>query len=267
MRAGFVGLLIVTFAQLGLSDQKWQQKDPGTWTTADCIHIVQDSAWAKQANAYFGTTDQDARNFPVPLPTPQSAGLGGPSQTQATTTGTDGHWDGGVGRMPTGGTPTLPVMVRWDSAEPIRRALFTSHSDESRDTAASLNQPEKDYVIAVVGLIPGSGKPSKQTEDDTLAIPNEPHPAPEHAPIRVDIPRARQALMSTSRLGAKGKAAVAPDDVQINELTGEAVFFFPKTHPITDADKEAEFSTKYGSMEVTQRFRLKDMVFKGKLAL
>ena len=241
------------------ADQKWQQKNYGDWTPAETDRILGDSPWAKQGTAFFGSTDEDARTFPVPLPTPQQAGLGGPSQTQAST---DGRWDGGVGRMPKGGTPTLPLTIRWDSAIPVRQALLLTHDKESRDTEGSLGKPEKDYVITILGLIPGKNAVPRETDpfNDTPAAPVEPKP-------QIDIMRTRQGLLAAARLTPKGKPAIHPEDVQVDEATGAVSIFFPKRDPITAADKEVDFETQFGSMKVSQRFRLKDMIYKGKLEL
>jgi hypothetical protein len=45
------------------------------------------------------------------------------------------------------------------------------------------------------------------------------------------------------------------------------VFLFPKTVAIDMDDKEVEFSTKLGQTIVKTKFKLKDMVFNGKLDL
>jgi hypothetical protein len=47
----------------------------------------------------------------------------------------------------------------------------------------------------------------------------------------------------------------------------EVLFAFPKTTPITEDDKEVEFNVKIGDFSIRQKFRLKDMVVKGKLDL
>ena len=45
------------------------------------------------------------------------------------------------------------------------------------------------------------------------------------------------------------------------------VFHFAKTHPIELDDKDVEFATRRGSMDIRKKFKLKDMVYNGKLAL
>ena len=45
------------------------------------------------------------------------------------------------------------------------------------------------------------------------------------------------------------------------------VFVFPKTDAIALDDQEVEFITKLGETEVKKKFKLKDLVFAGQLAL
>jgi hypothetical protein len=44
-------------------------------------------------------------------------------------------------------------------------------------------------------------------------------------------------------------------------------FLFPRSEAITLEDKEVEFETKLGPMEIKRKFKLQDMVFGGKLEL
>ena len=248
----YFGLLLVLCLP-GLSvaaDQKWIQKDYTQWTSSESQQMLSNSPWARQATAFFGTTDEDARTFPVQSPTPRDAGLGGRSVS-------DGSWDGGVGRIPKGGTPTLPVTVRWDSALPVREALLKTHAPDLRDTEHTLEQPDKYYVITVIGLAPGR----------VPLDPDNVNNAANQQRTPFDVTLTRQGLMNQSRLAAKNKKPIVPADVRVDEGTGLIQIFFPKTDPISLSDKEVFFSTSYGSIKVTQRFRLKEMTYKGKLEL
>ncbi|MBV9082557.1 MAG: hypothetical protein JOZ62_07780 [Acidobacteriaceae bacterium] len=208
---------------------KWLAKDPAQWTPEEIDRVLSDSAWARQTTAILPSTDEDPRTYPVPLPTPHDAGLaGGVSSTSGSS---DGHWDGGVGRLPRDGTPTLPVTVRWDSALPIRQALRIRGSEAPS---------EKDYVIAVLGMVPA------------------------HQPLTAGM---RQGLINQARLMARGKKAIVPEDVEIDDGTGAVRIFFSRTEPITSNDKEVTFGTTFGSMKVIQKFRLKEMMYRGKLEL
>jgi hypothetical protein len=60
-----------------------------------------------------------------------------------------------------------------------------------------------------------------------------------------------------------------PTDVQISTTpkATEVLFTFSRSNPYTLDDKEVEFSTKLGDAAARYTFRLKDMVFNGKLEL
>jgi hypothetical protein len=241
---------------LGAADTKWMQKDYTQWTPAQAQRMLNDSPWAHEAAAFMGTTDEDARDFPVSMPTPRDAGLGGREVN-------DGHWDGGVGRLPKGGNATLPVMVRWESALPVREALFLSHSKETTDTEHTLSEPEKYYVITVEGLVRGRPTPAAPDPD---SAPTADNPA-NGGRVPVDINVIRQGLLNMSRLYPRDKKAIVPSDVRIDEQTGIVRIYFPKNVPIDLQDKEVTFETNYGSIKVAQRYKLKDMLYHGKLEL
>ena len=45
------------------------------------------------------------------------------------------------------------------------------------------------------------------------------------------------------------------------------IFGFPKTDPITAADKEVEFSTTIGAYHLKHKFRIKEMTLNGEPSL
>ncbi len=215
--------------------------------------MLNDSPWSRSVPAFMGTTDEDAREYPVKTPDARSAGLGGREVS-------DGNWDGGVGRLPRGGNATLPVMVRWDSALPVREALLVTHSRDTRDTEHTLSAPDKYYVITIEGLVRG-----RQTA--IAAETDSPDHPPNGGRTPYDINQIRQGLMNFSRLFPRDKKTIVPADVRIDEQTGTVHIYFPKDVPIELGDKEVSFQSSYGSIKVTQRFKLKEMVYRGKLEL
>ena len=48
---------------------------------------------------------------------------------------------------------------------------------------------------------------------------------------------------------------------------GVALLYFPNREPISLDDKEVEFDTRVGPFEVKYKFKTKDMVIDGKLAV
>jgi hypothetical protein len=76
-------------------------------------------------------------------------------------------------------------------------------------------------------------------------------------------------MLQQAALVVKGKEPIKPVDFMLEENgpSREALFAFPKTNPITEEDKEVEFNLRIGDIYIKQKFRLKDMVFNGKLEL
>ena len=254
MKSKQVLVLLCVPALLLAGDTKWMKKNYTEWTRAEAQKILDNSPWARSAAGFIGTTDEDAREFPVQSPTPRDAGLGGREVN-------DGHWDGGVGRMPRGGTASLPVMVQWESALPVREALLVTHAKTASDTTHTLAEPDQYYVVAVEGLVRGR-------QQLTPTEPNDPAENPPNGgrtPYDVNV--IRQGLMNLTRLYPQNKKPIVPAEVRVDEETGAVRIFFSKAVPIDLDDKEVVFQTTFGSIKVTQRFKLKEMVYQGKLEL
>jgi hypothetical protein len=81
--------------------------------------------------------------------------------------------------------------------------------------------------------------------------------------------RMRQMMAKSTSLSRKGKEPLKPEDVKIamGEKTMTVYFLFPKSEAITLEDKEVEFATKMGPMEIKRKFKLQEMMFAGKLEL
>jgi hypothetical protein len=73
--------------------------------------------------------------------------------------------------------------------------------------------------------------------------------------------------MVQSMLATPSRLAIRPENVKLDPDTGALHFFFPRKQTIVLADKEAIFEAKFGSMKIKKRFRLKDMMYRGKLEL
>lgn len=243
---GIIALSAAITALSLLGAEPWDKKDPATWTAKDAERVLTDSPWAQQAGAVFSlAAEEDPPPAPPPISPAAQAGLGVPNSGV--------RWDGGVGRN-RGPDPTLNVLVRWDSALPVREALDrTGKGDQPSERAA------KDYIISIVGLVPSGryrsvGRTETQSRsDDTVDARN-----PEEM---------LEGLMAASRLIPKGKPAISPEDAKLDGKTGTLRIFFPKTVPIVTNDREVIFTTRFGALTVQKRFRLKDMKYQGKLEL
>jgi hypothetical protein len=107
-----------------------------------------------------------------------------------------------------------------------------------------------------VGLIPAR-KPKAPGEDGSTS----------DDPPAMDVNQLRSGVAATTRLLRAGKAPLSPEQVLFDQATGRLEIFFPKTDPITLADKEVVFRTNFGTLKVVRRFRLKDMLYRGQLEL
>lgn len=226
----------------------WSHKDPAKWTEKDVQRVLSDSPWAQQASAVFSLAAEDPPPAPPPISPAAQAGLGVPNSGV--------RWDGGVGRS-RGPDPTLNVLVRWDSALPVREALSRAGKDVQSSSIAE--RAGKDYIISIVGLVPAGryrsvGRTESQSRSDDTVDGRNPE-------------EMLEGLMAASRLIPKGKGAISPDDAKLDGDSGTLYVFFPKTEPIAADDKEATFTTRFGALTVQKRFRLKDMTYRGKLEL
>ena len=143
--------------------------------------------------------------------------------------------------------PTVTAIVRWHTALPIKQAAARSrYGDEaatSPDAAKMLARQEQQYVVGIAGL-PGRlvrGKPEQ--------------------------------LRSSAFLKVKGQPPLQAADVKGDREQDRAnlYLFFPRgqagSHVITLDDQEVEVLLKLPSLEIKRKFRLKEMVYEGKLEI
>ena len=78
-----------------------------------------------------------------------------------------------------------------------------------------------------------------------------------------------RALAANTSLVVKGREPLRPLDVDLapRGRTLDITFRFPATVSLSAEDHEVEFSTSAGPLHIRHRFRLKDMVYQGKLTL
>ena len=242
LRKKFFGELPLLFACLAAlplilcATQFWSNKDSAQWTANEIERLLSDSPWAKQVGASFdNSTEEEEGSAAASLPGAAQTGMANGRGVS------DGKWDGGVSRTIHGGAPSLRVLVRWDSALPVREALLRSQAGGN----ARFDQVDKDYIVTVMGLVPGgAAQRSGQNPVEML-----------------------KGLIARSALLRLNKPVLRPDDVQLDASTGAVHFFFPRKEAITASDKEVLFVTHFGSIRVEKSFRLKDMMYRGKLEL
>ena len=76
-------------------------------------------------------------------------------------------------------------------------------------------------------------------------------------------------LRETTSLKRKNKDPIRPEVVEMHNQEESVTLYvaFPRTDPIVLEDKNVEFEMKLGPMTVKRKFKLKDMIFDGKLEL
>jgi hypothetical protein len=232
-RVGLPLLLMCVAAQLGARNS-WQSKPYTQWTSEDVLTMLKDSPWAKDAvpkvRKAKGEDDIQSNCSGTTGPTALPSSPNNPEIGNVVKTlGKDSCTTDGDHR----------VTVRWDSALPVRQALSKQGWPLSERTPAS-------YIVTVAGL-PGAGE----------------YMGPM---VSAAVERLDQLVAATS-ITIKGKPALTPEKVEHGIDGASLLFTFPRTSAISLDDKEVEFVTKIGAMEVRRKFKLKDMVFQGKLEL
>jgi|SRR5271170_4682058 len=240
-------ILLAASAAIVSAGNPWG-KDSSQWSSDDIQRILTNSPWARVAGATFDTPADDEEKG-VELP---PGNQGGDSHGA-----TDGKWDGGVSKNSGGILPTLPVTVRWDSALPMIKAWQRAAGSQVGDPGLTEEELKKYYVITVIGLVPG--KSSKQSTRPVASGPDAVTP--------VDPEQMLAGIQSQSHLFFRNKPSLRPDEVRLDATTGALRFYFPRSSPLEMDNKEVLFSTHYGRLTVRQRFRFKDMLYKGELEL
>jgi hypothetical protein len=162
--------------------------------------------------------------------------------------GGGGGFGGGGGMDIPSAAPTVTVTLRWHSALPVRQAIiktrYGSEAGTSPEAQKMLAREFDQYVVGLAGLPPMMlrGNPEEIKSAIQLRLKNKP---------------AIQA--------ANVSAEKTPD----NRLN--VIVFFPRQQdgkPLIEvSDNDVEFYAKLGNTEIKRKFKLKDMVFDGKLEM
>lgn len=231
-RIVFLSLAVLLAAGVVLGEDFWAKKEYMQWSDEEVKKVLTNSPWAKE----------------VTVKAPPSA-LRGQRPAPAADTETENSGGGGRGRRGGGGggatTERLLVLnMSWRSALPLRKALVRSRLG----TGAAV-PPEAQQLIA------------KDPEEYVIIVSGVP----------AETARAanNEAALSKSTIQFGKKPPVAPKgvDFQARTQSVDIVFVFPKTQAGVAADKEVEVILKVDTVELKQKFNLKDMVYNGKLEL
>lgn len=239
---------------LGLwAADSWQNKPAAEWSDKDVQKVLTNSPWSKNVGvAAGGPTDSGI------MPGRDGRGIGG-DESQGRTGAT--QMPGAGAGIPGGNVPSrtldgpesqtamsIPILVVWESALPVKQALarrkFGAEAGTSPEAKKFLDE-NGSYLIAVSGIPPSFAREIQM----------------------------KAAILHNTSLAVKGKEPLHPTDIQTGGVNGmsnkdvEAIFIFPKTTAFDAGDKEVEFSTQLGPASIRCKFRLKDMLYQGKLEL
>jgi hypothetical protein len=245
-----------------IAEDFWVKKPYTDWSEKDAAKLLLNSPWSHEVIVTLGGGMGDrsggggrgGRGSTGGVNTgdvsPMSGGSGaggemaggsGPGRGRPGSMGGDASGVGGGG-----GTASLTLHVRWQSAMPIRQAVVVAKL--GREKAGSdqakkfLEQQMPFYIVTVTDLPP---QMIAGISDDHMTE-----------------------LAKIATLARKEKDPIAAASAQkVNGEPGAVAFLFPKTDAITLEDKEVEFVSKVGRLEVKRKFKLKDMMIGDKLEL
>jgi len=233
----------------------WQSKDYTAWSDKDVRRMLDSSPWSKPVNVSLsaalpgGSTGRKGSGgrgsiSEVGNPNPRMPD----PMTDATSSGIGQQQRGGQAEMEQAASaPSVVFTVRWESALPVRqarvRAKYGSEVGTSAEAKKILDAPEPTYIITVSGLMSGT----LEGGDEAM----------------------KKKVMADAALLVKGRLPIRPVDfmLQRGDEASVAVFAFPRTEPLSLDDKEVDFTAKFNSFTVKQRFPLKSMVINGRLEL
>ena len=243
-----VAVALLLFAVCLAAADFWQAKPYTDWNDKELQKIMSNSPWARSVSVSLsgptaptvGGSGGGGRGSEDSAPAPISEGGGG---------GRGGRGGGGNAGVTAGGGggASIEIVARWQSALPLKEALvrlkYRAEAAASPDVKEMMNRQETSYQIVLSG--------------------------PFRSLLRGNPEATKQALSAVTFLSSKAQGAMKPSDVQVNAnpKTVDILFTFPRTMPYSLDDKEVEFSTKVGDVDLKYKFRLKDMVFNGKLEL
>lgn len=248
-------VLVLSLTLIGVTlwaEDFWQKAKFSDWSDKDAQKMLRDSPWARQVEVRLGGGGMGGMGG-------GRGGRGGASGGGADISGAPSAGDdfggggmgGGGGRGRGGGgqsmesAPGHVVVVRWHTALPIRQAVarmrFGKEAGTSPEAAKMLQPEEKRYVVGLADLPP------------QLLMRSNPAELKSKATLRV---KGREPLEATEAVPERGQRGAT------------LYLVFPRPgFPITLDDKEVEVVLKLTSVEIKRRFRLKDMLFDGKLEL
>jgi hypothetical protein len=242
--------LLFLFALCMWAADFWATKPFTDWSDKEAIKVLTDSPWVGKTWVSWGQPPGGNRC---------GGGFGGELP------GKDGR---NVGEAVPPFACDATVTLLWQTALPVKQALalrkrrFAEFAGTSQAAKAFPDVPEQFYVLELSG-VPGNLLAATQGDKKAGLLDITTLTAGGKPPLKaVDV---------ITTLTAGGKRPLKAVDVPVFSTFGGPVgtvsFLFPKTTTFTADDKDLEFSTKFDKTAVKYKFKLKDMVFHGKVEM
>ncbi len=219
--------IALAFAALAFSAEQVWDRAPASWTKAEAQSILDNSPWSQSINAaIIPVQSEEARRAGGVMG--QEHGLGYDLQSSKSA-GLLGSWRSSPQLQ------TVPLLIRWESALPVRVA-------ELRSGQTGVPLDAFDGCILAIYRIPGTyfGDPGKWSKQ----------------------------LVSSASLESGGHPLTRPEQATVYQMSDgvAAVYYFPST-AVEDAKASIYFQARIGRLQISKAFLPEKMRFQGALAL
>jgi hypothetical protein len=232
-----LSLILGGAALLLAVDPDWKTKTVADWSEADAHQVLENSPWAKTIVAGIARRrSEDELREGGQMGQPKGIGYDGVEDKKRPLKEELGN-PFVPGKPLSSTAPTIRLLVRWESALPVRVAELKAH--EPPPPVLS----DDGYVIAVYGV------PASFAKGDPTSL--------------------GKPLIESAALKREGKKDTLPSRVEVFELENSVVvaYLFPLSAEIGKKDDVVEFRALIGRLQVSQHFLLSQMQFQGKLEL
>ena len=236
----------------GASADFWNKKEPSEWTSEEIDRLTEKSPWAKGVSVQRAMEDggQGGGQGGGQRGGGGGGGMGWPGGGGGGRGGMGIPGMGGGGRGRGGGqrTQTEKGTVRWESAKPILQALKTPLP------ASFANH----YVISVNGFPLEAGRYRRSDEEG------------ETGSSQSSTEDRLNRLKGVTYLSPKTRRDLQPGVVEQPPSAGSGTVFFgfsKEMLALKVADQEVTFTTRIGGLAIKAKFNLKEMLYRGELAV
>jgi hypothetical protein len=229
--------------------KRWDESRFPLWTAEEIERLLTDSPWARPWNATVSvpleqrmlSSFSQIGGIGLPSPIPRVPWPGG-SRTGTTP---------GRGPIPADGPLSVRMeasaIIRWASALPIRRALvlqeFGRDGLDDPQALRILNRQDTGYVVELAGL------PRNIAGGETEGI--------------------RTQLLKSAKLVVTGERPVSPSSVEVPSYGHlvTATMRFARREELDEERGGVEITAVLGAARVSERFKLRSMVYEGRVEL